>query len=169
MLRDVRSDLSSLLSQQDAANTAEKNADSTAEDATKKAGQAAHDATKKVHETKDNVDLPSKIDQATDRAVKETKEAPEKAGSAAGKTAQKVWSSSATCHHPFSSQSDLIEPCIAFLALKHVFQCCVASWASPFCNSFHMGASVLPRRMSPLPYTIRDAHFLHAVGPLSFL
>ena len=61
-----------------------------AEKATKKAGEAAHDATKEVHRKKDELDLPGKVDQATDEAVKQTKEAPSKAGSAAGQTAQKV-------------------------------------------------------------------------------
>lgn len=50
----------------------------------------AHDTTKEVHRKKDELDLPSKVEDATNRAVKETKEAPSKAGSAAGQTAKKV-------------------------------------------------------------------------------
>jgi hypothetical protein len=76
--------------QQDGAKYAEENAEPMADKATKKAGEAAHSTTKQVHQKKDELDLPSKVDQATDEAVKQTKEAPAKAGSAAGQAAKKV-------------------------------------------------------------------------------
>lgn len=77
---------------QKAAKDAKKNADPMAERATKRAGETAYDATKKVHAKKDEVDLPKKVDEATERAVKETKAAPDKAGSAAGSVSKKVLS-----------------------------------------------------------------------------
>lgn len=104
---------------QKAAKDAEKNADPLAEKATKRAGKAAEDATKKVHETKDEVDLPKKVDQATERAAKEAKEAPEKAGSAAGSAAKKVHT---YCNFPAKQFScplvdAYFDPCRMFLFL----------------------------------------------------
>ena len=111
---------------QKTAKNAEENADSIAEDATKKAGKAAHDATKKVHEKKDEVDLPSKVDQATERAVKETKEAPEKAGSAAGSASKKVpllsWKRTADCPQPCSNCSCKLAVLIALLPPLWLFK-----------------------------------------------
>ena len=63
-----------------------------AEKATKRAGEAAHHATKKVHQKKDELDLPGKVDEATESASSATKSAPQKAGSATGAAAKKVGS-----------------------------------------------------------------------------
>lgn len=75
---------------QDAAKSATEQADPFAKKATQQAGQVAQNVTAKVHQKKDEIDFPAKIDKASADAAQQTKIAPKKAGQLSADTAQQV-------------------------------------------------------------------------------